>query len=42
MPEHTAVHQDVPASELAVALDMPGKVADFLLAAELEPVSEVG
>ncbi|BDM70115.1 hypothetical protein HEK616_36020 [Streptomyces nigrescens] len=29
MPERAAVHQDVPASELAVALDMPGKVADF-------------
>ncbi|MFI0789840.1 hypothetical protein ACH4Q6_30070 [Streptomyces lydicus] len=27
MPERAAVHQDVPASELAVALDMPGKVA---------------
>ncbi|MEV1069678.1 recombinase family protein [Streptomyces sp. NPDC050263] len=37
MPEHTAaVHEDVPAPELPVALDMPGKVADFLRAAELD------
>ncbi|MBL1093448.1 resolvase [Streptomyces sp. 9-7] len=38
MPEHTAAaHDDTPAPELPVALDMPGKVADFLRAADLEP-----
>ncbi|WP_327344277.1 recombinase family protein [Streptomyces europaeiscabiei] len=37
MPEHTAGHQDTPAPELPVTLDMPGKVADFLRAAELDP-----
>ncbi|MFI6597397.1 hypothetical protein ACIBHX_14165 [Nonomuraea sp. NPDC050536] len=38
MPEHTAVgREDVPALELPVTLVMPGKVADFLRAAELEP-----
>ncbi|MFJ5836942.1 hypothetical protein ACIQGO_09255 [Streptomyces shenzhenensis] len=38
MPEHTtAGHGDAPASELPVTLDMPGKVADFLRAAEPEP-----
>ncbi|MFB7918134.1 recombinase family protein [Streptomyces sp. NPDC056061] len=37
MPEHTDASQDTPAPEIAVALDMPGKVADFLRAAELEP-----
>lgn len=38
MPEHTAAdHEDTPAPELPVTLDMPGKVADFLLASELEP-----
>ncbi|WP_328506010.1 recombinase family protein [Streptomyces sp. NBC_00391] len=38
MPDHTATEQeDVPASELPVTLDMPGKVADFLRAADLEP-----
>lgn len=38
MPEHTAVGcEDVPALELPVTLDMPGKVADFLRAVELEP-----
>ncbi|MFI6408531.1 hypothetical protein [Streptomyces sp. NPDC050548] len=37
MPEHTAVDQGAPAPELPVALDMPGKVADFLRTAELEP-----
>lgn len=30
MPDHTAVEEDTPAPELAVTLDMPGKVADFL------------
>jgi hypothetical protein len=37
LPEYTAVDPGAPAPELAVALDMPGKVADFLRAAELEP-----
>nr|WP_231591340.1 recombinase family protein [Saccharothrix sp. ST-888] len=38
MPDHTATEQeDVPAPELPVTLDMPGKVADFLRAADLEP-----
>jgi hypothetical protein len=35
MPEHTdAGREDAPAPELSVTLDMPGKVADFLHAAE--------
>jgi DNA invertase Pin-like site-specific DNA recombinase len=37
MPEYTAGHQEAPAPEIAVTLDLPGKVADFLRAAELEP-----
>jgi transposase-like protein len=37
LPEHTAADPDAPAPELPVTLDMPGKVADFLRAAELEP-----
>ncbi len=38
LPEHTAEGQeDVPTPELLVTLDMPGKVADFLRATELEP-----
>ncbi len=37
LPEYTAVDPGAPAPELAVALDMPGKVDDFLRAAELEP-----
>jgi DNA invertase Pin-like site-specific DNA recombinase len=37
LPEYTAVDPGTPAPELAVALDMPSKVADFLRAAELEP-----
>ncbi|KND30927.1 recombinase family protein [Streptomyces acidiscabies] len=38
MPEYTTVgHADTSAPEPPVTLDMPGKVADFLLAAELEP-----
>ncbi|MET7938414.1 recombinase family protein [Streptomyces sp. NPDC005322] len=38
LPEHTAadVGQDAQAPELPVVLDMPGKVADFLRAVELE------
>ncbi|MFI9781663.1 recombinase family protein [Streptomyces sp. NPDC051956] len=37
LPEHTVVDQNAPSPELPVALDMPGKVADFLRATELEP-----
>ncbi|MEU5510821.1 recombinase family protein [Streptomyces fungicidicus] len=37
LPEYTAADPDAPAPELPVTLDMPGKVADFLRAAELEP-----
>lgn len=38
LPVHTTIdHEDVPIPELPVAVDMPGKVADFLRAAELEP-----
>ncbi|MGW6877416.1 hypothetical protein [Streptomyces xanthophaeus] len=38
MADHTAIeHEDVPAPELLVTLDMPGKVADFLRSADLEP-----
>lgn len=38
MPDHTAIEQeDVPAPELPVTLDMPGKIADFLCTADLEP-----
>ncbi|MFD9142732.1 recombinase family protein [[Kitasatospora] papulosa] len=39
MPEHTAGTEDtsVPVPELPVTLDMPGKVADFLRTAGLEP-----
>ncbi|GAA5703229.1 MULTISPECIES: resolvase [Streptomyces] len=35
MPEHTTGPEDVPAPELPVLLDMPGKVADFLREADL-------
>ncbi|WP_235884261.1 hypothetical protein [Saccharopolyspora elongata] len=37
LPEHTAGEEDVPAPEQPVTLDMPGKVADFLRSADLEP-----
>ncbi|WP_419996135.1 recombinase family protein [Streptomyces boninensis] len=37
LPEYTVADQDAPAPELPVLLDMPGKVADFLRAADLEP-----
>ncbi|WP_413800495.1 hypothetical protein [Streptomyces iranensis] len=36
MPEHVVADEGTPAPELAVALDMPGKVADFLRATELD------
>ncbi|WP_327313199.1 recombinase family protein [Streptomyces sp. NBC_01235] len=42
LPEYTAVDPGAPAPEPAVALDMPGKVADFLRAAELEPARDAG
>ncbi|MCF4136467.1 recombinase family protein [Streptomyces sp. Tue 6430] len=35
LPEHTASDPGIPAPELPVALDMPGKVADFLRTADL-------
>jgi hypothetical protein len=41
LPEYTAADPDAPAPELPVVLDMPGKVADFLRAVELEPVERV-
>ncbi|MFE2182981.1 recombinase family protein [Streptomyces sp. NPDC059455] len=37
LPDHTGVEEDIPAPELLVTLDMPGKVADFLRSADLEP-----
>ncbi|WP_326762528.1 hypothetical protein OG418_02275 [Streptomyces phaeochromogenes] len=37
LPDHTGVEEDIPAPELLVTLDMPGKVADFLRTADLEP-----
>ncbi|MFD7137895.1 recombinase family protein [Streptomyces sp. NPDC059894] len=37
LPEHTAVALGAQAPELPVVLDMPGKVADFLRATNLEP-----
>jgi hypothetical protein len=37
LPDQTVIEKDVPAPELPVTLDMPGKVADFLRTADLEP-----
>lgn len=37
MPDDTTDHQEAPPLKLPVTLDMPGKVADFLRAIELEP-----
>ncbi|TXS39805.1 recombinase family protein [Streptomyces sp. OR43] len=37
LPEYTAADPDTSTPELPVILDMPGKVADFLRATELEP-----
>lgn len=37
LPEHTADERDVLAPKQPVTLDMPGKVADFLRSADLEP-----
>ncbi|MGW7103273.1 recombinase family protein [Streptomyces sp. NPDC054838] len=41
LPEHTAGEEDIAALELPVTLDMPGKVADYLRATELEPAERV-
>ena len=38
LPECTAADPGTPAPELPVVFDMPGKVADFLRAAELAPI----
>ncbi|MEU6229092.1 hypothetical protein [Streptomyces sp. NPDC047042] len=38
LPEYTPVDAGTLAPELSVVLDMPGKVADFLRAADLAPV----
>ncbi|GAA2667596.1 hypothetical protein GCM10009864_41570 [Streptomyces lunalinharesii] len=38
LPEHVAAAEETPAPELPVALDMPGKVADFLRSAELDDI----
>ncbi|MGA5425125.1 hypothetical protein ACPCKX_33495, partial [Streptomyces lavendulocolor] len=38
LPDRTAIEEDAAAPELPVALDMPGKVADFLCATELDDV----
>ncbi|MFE1550901.1 hypothetical protein [Streptomyces sp. NPDC058718] len=39
LPEHVAAAEPVPAPELRVTLDMPGKVADFLRTTESSPPS---
>jgi transposase-like protein len=36
LPDHTAIEENAPASELPVTVDMPGKVADYLRTTELE------
>ncbi|MFB7611239.1 hypothetical protein [Streptomyces gardneri] len=41
LPEYTAADPSAPTPELPVVLDMPGKVADFLRAADLEPPERV-
>ncbi|WP_329474173.1 resolvase [Streptomyces sp. NBC_01723] len=38
VPEHVAANERTPTPELPVTLDMPGKVADFLRAIELDDV----
>lgn len=38
LPDQAAIEKNSPALELPVTLDMPGKVADFLRAAELDDV----
>jgi transposase-like protein len=37
LPDHIGAAEEVPSPELPVTLDMPGKVADFLRTAELDP-----
>lgn len=37
LPDHIAIEEDAPAPEPPVALDVPGKVPDFLRTTELEP-----
>ncbi|MFJ4633882.1 hypothetical protein [Streptomyces sp. NPDC088847] len=37
LPDHSAAEDDAPAPELQITLDMPGKVADYLRANDLEP-----
>ncbi|MFD4944094.1 recombinase family protein [Streptomyces sp. NPDC058409] len=37
LPEHLAADEPLRSPELSITLDMPGKVADFLRSAELEP-----
>ncbi|WP_311137408.1 hypothetical protein [Streptomyces sp. I6] len=37
LPDHAAIEEDAPSPELPVALDMPGKLADYLRTTELEP-----
>ncbi|MFJ9979417.1 resolvase [Streptomyces cyaneofuscatus] len=37
LPDHTASEEDMPAPELPVTLDIPGKVAGCLRTTELEP-----
>jgi hypothetical protein len=41
LPEYMAAAPGAPAPELPIVLDMPGKVASFLRAAELEPVERL-
>ncbi|MEV4430021.1 hypothetical protein AB0K23_32575 [Streptomyces sp. NPDC049602] len=41
LPHYTAAESSAPAPELSVVLDMPGKVADYLRAADLEPAEHV-
>ncbi|WFB05637.1 hypothetical protein LRS74_00365 [Streptomyces sp. LX-29] len=36
MPDHTAIEEDAPASELPATVDTPGKVADFPLEGKVE------
>lgn len=38
LPDRITTAEEGPAPELPVTLDMPGKVADFLCSAELDPV----
>ncbi|QCX74645.1 Putative DNA-invertase [Streptomyces sp. YIM 121038] len=41
LPEHVAANKSAPAPEAPVTLDMPGKVADFLRATELDDAERV-